>query len=220
MHPWYLKSIRMLEKQLDYKFSDKNLLKQALTHSSVDSNFNYERLEFLGDSIISFFISEYLYKKFTDDKEGNLTIKRAQLVNKDYLSSVSKSLNLFEYINIQEKVSISPRIHTDIFESIVGAILLDSDYKNVSIFLKRNLIDGFTTFNPDFNYKGQVLTHYQKKNVEKLVITTNKLGSTDSFVSKINIENSFYFYGFGLNKLSAEQRASKLALEHIKQRDI
>ena len=206
----------MIEQIIAYTFIDRTLLKEALTHSSIDPNSNYERLEFLGDSIISFFISEYLYKKFTNDKEGNLTIKKAQLVNKDYLSSVSKSLNLYKYITIQNKVKISARIHTDILESIIGAMYLDSNYSNVSMFLKKHLIDGFTTFNPDFNYKGQILTHFQKKNVNKLVIKTSQLDNLDSFVSRINIEDSFYFYGFGLNKLSAEQRASKLALEYIK----
>ena len=204
-----------LENKINYTFKNKLLLKQAFTHSSIDKN-NYERLEFLGDSIITFFTSEWLYKKFISNNEGQLTIKRSQLVNKNYISKISKSLELYNYLNIQKKTTISDRIHTDIYESLVGAIYIDSGYKYASEFLNKTLIEGFTTFAPHIDYKGTMLAYNQKQIIDKIDINTSLLKDSTSFISTINIDDEYFFYGFGQNKISAEQRASKLALNQIK----
>ena len=120
-----------LEKIINYKFSNIQLLKKALTHSSIDNINSYERLEFLGDSIINNIISDYLFRKFPSDSESDLSKKRMQLVNKKYISKISKSLNLYKYLRIEKNIAISNRILCDIYESIIGAIYSDS--KNTQI---------------------------------------------------------------------------------------
>ena len=87
-----------IEKVINYTFQNQKLLEQALTHASLNSKNNYERLEFIGDSIITFFTSNWLYKKFDKDKQGTLSNKRAQLINKNFLSELSKSLKRLSLI--------------------------------------------------------------------------------------------------------------------------
>ena len=151
-----------LEKIINYKFSNIQLLKKALTHSSIDNINSYERLEFLGDTIFNNIISDYLFRKFPSDSESDLSKKRMQLVNKKYISKISKSLNLYKYLRIEKNNAISNRIHCDIYESIIGAIYSDS--KNTQIIkkiVKKTLIDKFIKFEDIVDYKvpGGFLIH-------------------------------------------------------------
>ena len=111
-----------VEKFIGYKFKNKKLLSQSLTHKSVNPQINYEKFEFIGDSIINFYVTDWLYKKFNNEKENNLSIRRSQLVSKKNLSYISKKLNLYKSIKIEDNINISDRIHCDIFESLIGAI--------------------------------------------------------------------------------------------------
>ena len=204
-----------LERVINYKFSNIHLLKKALTHSSIDNINSYERLEFLGDSIINNIISDYLFRKFPSDSESDLSKKRMQLVNKKYISKISKSLNLYKYLRIEKNIAISNRIHCDIYESIIGAIYSDS--KNTQIIkkiVKKTLIDKFIKFEDIVDYKGEIINCYNKKIISDLNIDTKNLLNSKKFISSINI-TSMYFYGFGSNKLDAEQRASFLAMNYI-----
>ena len=205
-----------IEKVINYTFQNPKLLEQALTHASLNSKNNYERLEFIGDSIITFFTSNWLYKKFDKDKEGALSIKRAQLINKNFLSDLSKSLKLYEHIKIQNKIPISDRIHCDIFESITGAIYLDSNYDTASSFLNETLINSSISFNNKIDFKGELISYQQKNIIKKIDICTNLIDNTNIFMSTININDKYHFYGFAENKTKAEQRGSKIALYKIK----
>ena len=205
-----------IEKVINYTFQNPKLLEQALTHASLNSKNNYERLEFIGDSIITFFTSNWLYKKFDKDKEGALSIKRAQLINKNFLSDLSKSLKLYEHIKIQNKIAISDRIHCDIFESITGAIYLDSNYDTASSFLSETLINSSISFNNKIDFKGELISYQQKNIIKKIDIYTNLIDNTNIFMSTININDKYHFYGFAENKTKAEQRGSKIALYKIK----
>ena len=117
-----------IESIIQYKFKNKEVLKEAIIHRSVSSKKNYEKLEFLGDTIINFYITDCLLNKYKDENESNLSIRRAQLISQKNLSKISKSLNLYKYIKINKNINISDRIHCDIFESIIGAVYLDSNY--------------------------------------------------------------------------------------------
>ena len=205
-----------LQKKINYTFKDISILKQALTHSSINSKKNYQRLEFLGDSIITHFITDWLYNKFTLDNEGQLSIKRAQLINKNYLSKISKSLHLDKYLFIEKNIIISDKIYTDILESLIGAIYLDSNYKTVSKFLNNFIINNFINFNNHVDYKGALNRYRQKKLIPQLIINTSKNFSKNIFITTIKLNEDNHFYGFGRNKIEAEQRASKLAYEYIK----
>ena len=141
--------------------------------------------------------------------------KRVQLVNKKHISRISKSLNLYKYLSIEKNITISNRIHCDIYESIIGAIYSDS--KNTRIvkkIVKQTLIDGIIKFEDIIDYKGEIINFYNKKIINDLNINTDNLLNSKKFISSINI-SSMYFYGFGENKLDAEQRASFLAINYI-----
>ena len=129
--------IGALEQAVGYVFKDKELLREALTHSSyahelktkrieVECN---ERLEFLGDSVLSIVVSEYLFKKYSDLPEGDLTHIRAALVQSAALASYARGIGLGQYLylgNGEEKNRDQQSILEDAFEALLAAIYLDS----------------------------------------------------------------------------------------------
>ena len=118
-----------------YEFDDSTLLKLALTHRSVSSK-NNERLEFLGDSLLGLILSIEIMKKFPRSSEGELTRIRASLVNGESLSSVANQLGIGEMVLLGDGEKKSggyrrPSILADVFEALVGAIYLDSNFETV-----------------------------------------------------------------------------------------
>ena len=200
-----------LEREIDYSFKDKKLLNKAITHSSISKSNNYEKLEFLGDSIINFYTSDWLYTNFKNDSEENLSVKRAQLVNKKFLALVSKQLKLFKYLKIIKNIEISERIHCDIFESLVGAIYLDSSYEKVSLFLNNTIIKYKQSFDKHNDYKGPILNLFNQGKIKKLNINTTFSSKLKKFICRIEMNNNYY-YGFANNKIESEQKASKYVL--------
>lgn len=121
--------LNLLLKQLDYHFSDQELLTQALRHRSAGKE-NNERLEFLGDAILNFVIAEALYLKFPQAKEGQLSRLRSTLVNKESLAAIARQLKLSDYLILgcgEYKTGGAYRdsILADTMEAIFGAIYLD-----------------------------------------------------------------------------------------------
>lgn len=121
-----------LYRNLNYKFNDASILSRALTHRSKTKK-NYERLEFLGDSILGFVIAEVLYNKFPDGDEGKLSQVRSKLVKGVTLAKLALELQLDEYIILgdSEKNGTHKRekILEDVVEAIIGAIYIDSDFE-------------------------------------------------------------------------------------------
>ncbi len=125
-----------LQKQLDYQFRQPQLCQQALTHRSVSSKSNYERLEFMGDALLGVIIACYLYDRFPNEDEGRLTRLRSTLVRQDSLAAIAKDLKLGEYLILGsgEMKSGGHRresILADAVEALIGAIYLDSTDLNV-----------------------------------------------------------------------------------------
>ncbi len=121
-----------LKKKLNFSPGKINLYKKAFTHRSVqitDSKgipINYERLEFLGDSILDAVISDYLYKKAPKGKEGYLTQIRSKIVSRDHLNELGKDLNLIRFVKSKiTPTQVGNNIHGNIFEALLGAIYLD-----------------------------------------------------------------------------------------------
>lgn len=122
-------------RKLDYRFSDEALLEQALTHRSVGKH-NNERLEFLGDSILSFVISTDLYQRFPEIDEGRLSRIRASLVKGETLAKLAAELSLGDYLHLGSGELKSggfrrASILADALESIFGAVYLDSDIATI-----------------------------------------------------------------------------------------
>ncbi len=119
-------------RNLGHDFSDRGLLEQALTHSSAGKG-HYERLEFLGDSVLSLVITEFLYARFPDKREGKLSRIRASLVNRESLTGLAQDLDLGRYLNLGrgELRSGAHRRHSilaDAMEAVIGAIYLDAGF--------------------------------------------------------------------------------------------
>lgn len=117
--------------RLGYQFKQQELLKQALTHRSVSQRRNYERLEFLGDSLLGMIIAKYLYCRFPNEKEGRLTRMRATLVRQEALAKIAKDLQLSKslVLSVGELKSGGHNresILADVVEAIIAAIYLDS----------------------------------------------------------------------------------------------
>ncbi|TNF96088.1 MAG: ribonuclease III [Gammaproteobacteria bacterium] len=128
-----MKNIGRFEKQLGYQFRQPELLQQALTHRSVGSAHN-ERLEFLGDSVLNFVITEKLYSLRPASREGELSRIRASLVNKDALASIARNLDISDFVLLGqgEKRSGGFRrasILADSVEAVLGAVLLDGGFE-------------------------------------------------------------------------------------------
>ena len=159
-----------LQKNIDYHFSDAALLKQALTHRSVNKN-NNERLEFLGDSILGCVISHELYHRFPLVDEGQLSRLRSSLVRGQTLAKLAKTLNLSETLVLGQGELKSggfrrESIQADAFEAILGAIFLDSDYVTVSAVILKLYDELLNEASPDDSlkdFKTQLQELLQKK---------------------------------------------------------
>ena len=159
-----------LQKNIDYYFSDAALLKQALTHRSVNKN-NNERLEFLGDSILGCVISDELYHRFPLVDEGQLSRLRSSLVRGQTLAKLAKTLNLSETLLLGQGELKSgglrrESIQADAFEAILGAIFLDSDYVTVSAVILKLYDELLNNASPDDSlkdFKTQLQELLQKK---------------------------------------------------------
>ena len=117
-------SIKSLESLINYKFNSTANLQLAITHSSYSDTNNNEILEFLGDAVLQFIITTYLWQYYADYNEGDLTLLRSHLVNKNALVDMAKSLNLDKHIKCQ--TAVTDNMLEDCFEAMIGSLYLDS----------------------------------------------------------------------------------------------
>ncbi|MGH1456538.1 MAG: ribonuclease III [Alphaproteobacteria bacterium] len=125
-----VKPLNELQDIIGYKFKDENLLRVALTHSSTNTNFNYERLEFLGDRVLGLVIAALLFEKFPDEKEGDLAKRLSALVQGETLAKLAIRISLGDYIFFSEAEASAggaenAHILADVFESVIGAMYLE-----------------------------------------------------------------------------------------------
>ncbi|MBS0466881.1 MAG: ribonuclease III [Proteobacteria bacterium] len=134
-------SLSALQQRLQHRFSDRSLLQRAVTHRSYSSEHN-ERLEFLGDSVLSLAISSLLFKRMRDLPEGELSRVRALLVRQESLHGIAMRLQLPEVLRLGEGESRSggkqrPSILADALEAIIGAVYLDAGYEAAQALVHR-----------------------------------------------------------------------------------
>jgi len=210
--------IKDIEKILSYQFNNKSILNIALTHPSVKSSpNNYERFEFLGDSIIDFVISEYLVNNFRYD-EGKSTIIKSEYVSRNNLAKVSEGLNLIKFaklhksINFKSKSTIN-RINADLYESIVGGIYLDSNMETVKKFIYNTIINSKNILE-ESNYKGKLNEFCHLKGYDDPVYTlVKKTGLNHNIQFSVNLlVNGKKYMGSGQKIKTAEINSAKKAL--------
>ncbi len=139
------------EKKISVKFKDKNLLKQAFIHRSYinengsDSLSHNERLEFLGDAVLELAVTDFLYKKYPESTEGELTALRSALVNAVIISSVADNLGMNDYLLLsrgesKDRGKARQYILANTYEALIGAIYLDQGYAAADKFIVRTLL--------------------------------------------------------------------------------
>lgn len=219
-----LVNLTEVEKIIGYNFKTKKLLQTALTHSSysnehrVESN---ERLEFLGDAVIEFIITEKLYKEFKG-KEGDLSKVRALVVSEKPLSGAIDKLGLDKYlikgVGESRNTTQSKAIKCDMFEAICGAIYLDGGIDAVKRFF--TLAVGDIIENLKINgYVDDPKTKLQEMLKQaKIVYSTSKSGADHMPVYKTSvfINDVKMGTGTGSNKRTAEENAASVAINNLK----
>lgn len=216
-----------LEKAINYEFKDKSLLSLALTHSSYANETGNqtkcnERLEFLGDSVLSIIVSDYIYKHF-ETPEGELTKLRASLVCEEALFDFAREINLGNYIKLGKGEQNNggnkrPSILSDAFEALIAAMYLDGGIEParnfVLRFVKEDLIDRKKISFKD--YKTELQEVIQKNPEEKIVyVLTDEQGPDHdkTFTVSIELNSLSIASGKGRTKKAAEQAAAKEALK-------
>lgn len=223
-----------LEQVIGYSFKNKNILKEALTHSSYANELKArkqeaicnERLEFLGDSVLSVVVSEFLFEKFSSLPEGELTQRRALLVQSASLASYSRSIGLGDYLYLghgEEKNRGRERQSTleNAFEALVAAIYLDAEERGldearrfvlpiVERFLKENFdnskhIDAKTELQ-------QLIQQAEGDFLEYVVVAERGPDHKKEFEIVARLNSNVIGRGKGSSKREAEQNAAKEAL--------
>lgn len=224
------KAINNLSSKLQITISNKLIFYEALTHKSFlyfHPNYPYgynERLEFLGDSVLEFVVSSYLFKKFPNFKEGELTLLRAHLINKEKLLEIAEKLELEKFIlrgpNINEKGL--KRVLSNAVEAIIGAIYLDSGLekvekiieelvlKNVDEIVEKGLFkDPKSLLQEIIQDKFKILPKYN-------VLKEEGPPHQKKFIVGLYLEDKLISVGEGSNKQEAETQAAIKALKKIK----
>ena len=202
----------------EYKFKNKNLLINALTHSSFSKE-NYERLEFLGDSLLDFIVGEYFFLK-TNLAEGALTKLRSSFVSEEYLCTVFDTLNLKEHVILGKsfKGEISNSIKADIVEANYGSIFLDSNYETVKwIIIKTlKLYDYENIEDNDFKTKLQEFVQSKGKHIVYKFISKKGENHNPTFEIGVCIDKNLISKAKASSKQKAENLAAKKAYEKLK----
>ncbi len=221
--------VRDMQTKIGYFFKDLSLLEEALTHSSfynenksITSNYN-ERLEFLGDSVLSLCISEYLFKSFPGLSEGELSKLRASVVCEKALHLVAQAISLGSFVRLGkgEKLTGGHKrisVLADACEALIGAIYLDGGIENAKSFIldtfQTPIVDSLSKDgNKDFK------TSYQEKiqanGLKRISYELEQEWGPDhekTFKVKLLLDNQVISYGMGKTKKEAEQNAAKEAL--------
>ena len=217
-------SYQDLQKKINIKFKNLDLLIQSLTHKSFDTKKNYEKIEFLGDRVLGLVIAKKLLETYPDEKEGILDKKFASLVNKNTCLEIAKKINLEKYILTfnpnNKKIKIEDKIISDSCEALIGAIYLEkglaSAEKVILDLWKNNIIDSIIT-QIDAKTKLQELSlkNFKKLPIYKLISNTGPRHKP-SFKVGVKLPNTKYFFGLGKSKKDAEQNAAIECLKSIK----
>ncbi len=221
-------NLEQFEANIGYKFNNRNLLKKSLTHTSyayenkVDSN---EKLEYLGDSILEFVVSKFLYNNYTNLSEGEMTKVRANVVCEKSLFVIAKRHNFsdFLYLGKSERASKNSKeaILSDAVEALIAAIYLDSSLENSEKFIIDNLreyIDESTKHVGDKDYKTVLQEKLQVHGDVSIKYNVLKELGPDHekvFIVEVVCDNKKLAEGMGKNKKQAEMDAAKNALTNM-----
>ncbi len=221
-----MKEFEELEKTIKYSFKDKGLLSKALTHKSYKKPYSNERLEFLGDAVLNLVVGEYLYKKFPDSNEGELSKMRAGLVNEASFQVLANSIELGRFILLssseeRNKGRQKASILSDAFEAIMGAVYLESGIDVVRKISLDLIEQEYKNISLDYllqDYKTSLQEITQALFAEIPEYKLEKETGPDhqkNFEVSIWIDGKTYGSATGKSKKIAQQAVAKIALNKI-----
>lgn len=215
-----------LENKINYTFNDKKLLISALTHKSYGNenklfhNISYERLEFLGDSLLGFATAGYLYKYKPELKEGTMSKYKAKLVCEEALSETASRLSIGKYLLMSNGMDMTGgrenhSILADVIEAVCAAIYLDSDINKAIKFLDENVLNNFAINEIEEDSKSklqELLAVHSKIPLYKLLSQTGP-DHKKSFEVAVFVDDVELGRGVGFSKKEAQMCAARMALE-------
>ena len=214
-----------VEKKCKYRFRNKKYLEQAFSHRSISSQprENYERLEFLGDAVIDIVISRELMREFPEGDEGILTQKRSALVQKAFLASMGKMLDLIDFIKIEGTVDldqekIANKQSANLYEALIGAIFLDGGIKPSKKVILETIWSNRSEAWKSVNHKGQLIEFCHIKQLSNPKFLVSDVTGPDHqklFEVHVKIGNEIFPSGIGTSKKAAEQHAAQYAMEAL-----
>ena len=222
-----------VESRIQYKFKNKGLLQEALTHKSYciennSSKADNERLEFLGDSILNFVIAEDLFLKFPQDDEGLLSKKRASLVNQNTLNDLALNCHISEDLILgpgerKQNSHLKPRVLASCFEALIGAVYQDSGFTQAKEFVlihfsKLNFkLDEESGFETDYKTRLQEITQKYKMGTPTYsLIKTDGPSHQPRFLVALILNLEEKSRAEGSSKKKAEQLAAQIYLNLLK----
>lgn len=219
--------VNNLENIFGIKIKDENLFKQALTHPSNFANSvyeTYERLEFLGDSVLKVLSSDILYNMFPDFAEGKLSKIRSVIVSDATLAEIFKSLNLQNFLILdkhdnKQHLRENDTICACAFEALLGAYYLEGNQKKLKTFLKKQLTPYISQVEENyvkFNAKALLQEYTQSLNRQLPVYDlTDETGPAHKKIFTVNVyfRGELCGTGCGMSKKEAEQNAAASACE-------
>jgi ribonuclease-3 len=219
--------LRQIEQIIGYKFSDKNLLVKAFTHSSaVDGRLlSNERLEFLGDSVLAVVICQALFENFTNYLEGDLTKIKSKLVSRETCAQISGQLGLQKYLKVGKGMvsnrALSGSLAAGVLETIIAAIHIDGGFEASRDFILRiysPLIEQADAEQTHGNFKSLLQQYSQEQfNATPSYILLDEKGPDHNkcFELEVTIEDRHFPSAWGSNKKEAEQKAASNALVEL-----
>ena len=225
-------NLAQLEQTLGYKFKNQKLLTQALCHKSYINESDgkiksYERLEFLGDSVLGVVVSRYIYDNYSSFPEGELTRLRAAVVCESSLSQLARKLNIGQHIYLSKGEMQSGGAHKDailcdVFEAVIAAIYLDSNMENAQEFILNNLADVIkqkAQLGCDINdYKTNLQEVVQQNGgtVEYKIVSESGPDHAKQYEAVVYVNGKNVAIGSGSSKKKAQQDAAKKAINLVK----
>lgn len=213
-----------LEDILGFKTKRKRIYKKAFTHRSMNqkdskgNSVNYERLEFLGDAMLSSVISAYLFNEVPSGNEGYLTKMRSKIVSREHLNELGRDLKLIDLVRSRiPKDNFGENIHGNLFEALIGAIFLDKGYKYCEKFIQLRVISPYVDIErlegKVISYKSLLIEWCQKekKNFKYDVYEDTGNDELKHFAVKLFIDNRVVGKARATSKKKAEEKASKRA---------
>ena len=215
-----------IQEKIGYVFRNVDLLSEAFTHASFSNEHampSYERLEFLGDSVLGMVVAAYLYERYPRADEGFLTKTKASIVSGKTLSAVIERLDLVQYLRVssgnnETEVRESKNIKEDLFEALVGAITVDGGIDESRKFILHELeseLNRDYTVDNVTDFKSKLLETAVRKGIKAEFVVGVSPSDPKTFVAEVLIDGVVCASGAGASKKKAAQSAAEAALKKI-----